>query len=870
MRKWILALVFTSLLVACGEDGDPPTDGTGGSGGVGGEGGSGGVGGDGGTGGTGGTGGSGGSGGTIGGIPPDGSGWEGVEARLEWRHQGFGDTFALAVADFSGDGKDDVAVGGRRPFLLDGDGSSIVWYVDWEPTDMLTKSGDSEFIYGLAAIPSDEDGPDLLVTSSLGDAFLVNGRTGERIWHTFLDVRWPFVRLTVFGDPDDPLFFTSYGRKAHRAKTGEVAWELPVQEPTWAREIRLEPGGPSGLLIGQEMGGTVGEGGGFTGVPSIHVVDAEGQLVFETTFSKDRQLTNVFAADLDGAGAQSPVLHFGDNTVVALNADGSTRWETTISIFAQAWHHMLETFSVADADGDGKEEILLLYTDGSSPTAERKSSVVLLGPDGAIRWTHDLTYLATRAEFATVGGQTVVLVSAGNPYVITPGAIAVLDPTKTLEEGRLLLYKETFYPVTNATVVERDGESVIAYVGLDATLRTLDWSSGEKAWDHYWLNWVSQSVAVADGSNHHLALGDQFGTLALLDAAGRMEWSRALADGRAFDVTAIAQGRLGGETRIVAAANALVEGGRAVIESYSVRGQRRSMQAVDAPVLYLHLGDLDGDDRDEVLYVTGMNSLEDVCRLHIANEAGVPLHEVELGGCQEAEITTGPEEGEKRIAVRIHPGFLQGVPPRLFLLDSEGTILWFFEESVDVTLWVQFAEHGLMTGGGNVGGDGFVALRDFETGEKLWRTPLPDDKEEFGVDPSWYGILFHAGGDYVATHTARGNVYLLDQGSGEIYWSASTDHPDEKATEDHDGAPLVFVPATDDTPAFLAIPQGLHSRTRSRLYAVSLTGEFKGEVMMSSAASGAHLIQLEDGRPAAAVVTALGVYTIALGEEVQP
>src|SRR5690606_39865512 len=142
------------------------------------------------------------------------------------------------------------------------------------------------------------------------------------------------------------------------------------------------------------------------------------------------------------------------------------------------------------------------------------------------------------------------------------------------------------------------------------------------------------------------------------------------------------------------------EGGRAVIESYSVRGQRRSMQAVDAPVLYLHLGDLDGDDRDEVLYVTGMNSLEDVCRLHIANEAGVPLHEVELGGCQEAEITTGPEEGEKRIAVRIHPGFLQGVPPRLFLLDSEGTILWFFEESVDVTLWVQFAEHGLMTGGG--------------------------------------------------------------------------------------------------------------------------------------------------------------------------
>lgn len=865
MRKWILALVFTSLLVACGEDGDPPTDGTGGSGGVGGEGGTGGVGGD---GGTGGTGGSGGDGGTGGSIPPDGSGWEGVEAHLAWRHQGFGDVFELLVADFSGDGKDDIAVGGRRPFLLDGDGSSIAWYVDWEPADMLTKGGDAEFIYGLAAIPSDEDGADLLVTSSLGDAFLVNGRTGERIWHTWLDVRYPFVRLAVFGDPEDPLFFTSYGKQAHRAKTGEVAWEIAIDTATWVRPIRIAAGEATGLLIGQEMGGTTD--GGYLGVPSIHVVDAEGEVVFETTFPSTRQLTNVFAMDLDGSGAQTPVLHFGMNEVVALDADGSTRWETTISLYSDAWAHMLESFDVADVDDDGKEELLLLYTDGSSPTAERRTTAVLLGHDGAIRWTHAFPYLVTRAKFARVGAQTVVLVDVGNPYALSPGAIAVLDPAAPIEEDRLLLLQETFYPVTHSTVLERDGAWTLAYVGPDATMRARTWPNGSTAWETYWLNSVSRSTAVADGDTYHLAVGDVTGTLALLDAAGRMEWYRALAGGKAFDVTAIGAGRLGGETRIVVGANAFVEGGRAVIESYSMRGTRRTSQVLQGPVLHILVDDLDGDAHDEVLFLTGMKNDSDVCRLHVTNEAGLTLHEVELGKCDEGEISTGLVDGAKHIAVRTHPGFLVGVPPRLFLLDREATILWYFDESIDVTLWARFSAHGLMTGGGNVSGDGFVALRDFATGEKIWRTTLPDDKEEFGTDPSWFGVLFSAGGDYVATHTARGNVYLLDQASGEVYWTATTDVADERPNEDHDGAPLVFVPATDETPAFLAISQGRYDSTRSRAFAFSLSGEVKGEVKMYSAARDAHLVHLEDGRPAAVILTALGVYTIALHAEDQP
>lgn len=859
MRRFILALFFTSLLAACGEADEPNH--SGGSAGSGGDDvGTGGVGGgDGGTGGTGGTGGI---------LPPPGDGWDGVEARLEWRQQGFGDVFELLVADFSGDGQDDVAVGARRPFLLDGDGSSIAWYVDWEPADILTKGGDSEFIYGLAAIPSEEGGTNLLVTSSLADAFLVDGRTGERIWHNWLDVTFPFVSLAVFGDPDDPLFFTAYGRKAHRAKTGEVAWELPVSEPTWVRTIRLDPGEPPALLIGQEMGVSIGEGGGFTGVPSVHVLDEEGQLVFETSLPKNRQLTDVFAADLDGLGSQSPILHFGDNVLVALNPDGSTRWETTISIFAEPWHHMFSGFSVADVDGDGKEEILLLYIDGSVPTSDRTGTVVLLGPDGAIRWTHDFPYYLSRAEFARVGGQTVVLVSAGNPFVISSGALAVLDPTKSLEEGRLLHLEETFYPVTHAAVVERDEGAVIAFTGLDGYMRALHWPGTGLAWDRYWMARASKTDAIEDEGEHHVVIGDDYGTLSLFDAAGRMQWNRAMADGKAFEITALSHGRLGGETRIVAAAVALVDEVKAVIETYSLHGQRRSTRELDARVLHLHLGDLDDDGRDEILYVTGMKHDQDTCRLLVENEAGVPLHQQELGACEEAEIVTGgPVGDETRIAVRIHPGFLHGVPPRLFLLDRDGTIRWFFDESIDVTLWVKFSEYGLVTGGGSTSGDGFVALRDFETGDKLWRATLPGDENDFRTDPSWHSVVFHADGDYVATHTARGNVYLLAQESGEILWNVTTDHPDDRELDDHDGAPLVFVPATESTPAFLAVSQGGIGNARSRTYALSLSGEFQWDLMMYSPARWAHVIRLEDGRPAATIVTNLGIYTIALDVE---
>jgi len=859
MTYRILLALFTALaLAACGDEPSSPVDNPGGTGGDAGEGG---AGGDGGTGGEGGTGGTGGTGGDH---SPDPGDWEGVSYRLAWRHQGLGDVFGILVADFSGDGEDELAVGGRRPFLLAGDGSSIAWYVDWEPADLLTKGGDSEFVYGLAAIPSDEGGADLLVTSSLGDAFLVDGRTGERIWHNWLDVTFPFVHLAVFGDPEDPLLFTAYGKKAYRAKTGELAWTAPVSSPTWVRSIRLQEGEPTALLVGEEMGQTTD--GTKLNVPTVHVLDADGELVFEKALPQTRQLTNVFPADVNGDGVQEIVLHLDWNVVAAMGLDGSTLWETTVTLFAEPWDHMLEDFSVADVDGDGTEEILLLYTNGFDSTVARTSTLVLLGADGTIRWTWNTGYYSTKGTFARIGSQLVVLVASGNPYLSTSGALLVLDPTVAPDGGGILLHHQTFYPVTHTAVLEREGAISIAYAGLDGAMRTIDWASQEEGWSHHWLNWVQKSVAVENGDEFLLALADGYGYLSLLDNAGKLKWKLHTANGNAGEVTALAQGRLGGETRIVAAAIA-IDRGTATIETYSLNGQRRTSTTVGGRVLYLHVADLDGDDKNEILYVTEDN--KSFCRFHVATEAGAPVHELELGLCLEAEIVTGEVDGEMLVAVRTHPIILPA-PPRLFLVAGDGTVRWYFDESVQVTLWMQFSEYGLVTGGGSTTADGFVALRDYATGEKIWSTALLDDKDEFGADPSWYGILVHTDGDYVATHTARGNVYLLDQRTGKIYWSTSTDKPDALPTEDRDGAPLVLVPATDDTPAFLAVSQGLYGRSRSRTYALALDGEFKGELMMPSEAQQAHFFRLADGTPAAAIVNSLGVYAVTLGKENGP
>lgn len=858
MRKILFCLLLGFALAACGSDGSPPDPSGGG-----GKGGMGGAGGAGGSDGTGGTDGSGGGGGTIGGIPPDGSGWEGIEPHLEWRVQGFGQVFELLVADFTGDGENEIAIGARRPLLLEGDGSSIRWYVDWEPGETLYKGGDGEFVYGLAAIPSDVGGADLLVTSSLPDAFLIDGRTGERIWHQKLEQEFPFVKLTVFGDPEDPLFFTAYGRKAYRAKTGEEAWEIEAGRPNWVRTIRWDEQEPSGLLIGQEMEATLD--GNYIGFPTIHVIDTDGQIVLEMTFPNDKQLTEVFTADLDGNGVESPILHFEANELRALFPDGSTRWETTVSIFANPVDHMLASHAVADIDGDGKEEILLVYTNGWYRTEERTSTLVLLGADGQIRWTYDLAYLAGRPSFARVGEETLILAPAGNPYVISRGALVVLDPTKTPENGGVLLRHETFYPVSHATVIERDGGVKIAYAGIDGNVRTIDWPNREDGWEVHWMRWAWKSIAFETEDQHFVAVGEDFGKLSLYDASGTRRWHRALADGRAWEITALAHGHLGGEMRIVTSSIVILGEEISLLETYSMQGQRRYAFNLDKVVLALHVDDLDGDGSSEILYVSVDD--ENICRLHVSNEAGMPLHAVELGICAEAEIVTGDADGDgkREIAVRTNPELLPG-PPLLYFFEHDGTIRWFFEESIDVTIWLEFVEKGLVAGGGSTNGEGFVALRDFDSGEKIWRTGLAKD-DSFFSNFSTHGVVFSAGGDYVATHTPQGLVYLLDQADGLIYWKATTNYTDEI----HGAAPLAFVPATETTPAFLAVSQGGVGYTRSYFHAFSLSGDIQWKHLMYSPARFTHGIRLPDGRPAATVVTTLGVYTFAFeGEEVQP
>lgn len=860
MYRILLAILF--LFAACStEMSEPPANGSGGTGGNIGSGGAGGSGDD-------------GPGGGGSGHPgPEAGDWQGIQARLEWRHQGFGEVFELLVADFAGDGKQDIAVGARRPLLLKGDGSSLSWFADWEPPEQLTLGGDSVFVYGLAAIPSDRGGHDLLVTSSLGDAYLLDSATGQRIWHTDLDLRLPFSRFDTFGDPADPLFFPAYGTKAFRAKTGEAVWETePLDEyVVWVSKARFQADQHPGLLIATEADVELGPEERLLYPPVLYAYTAEGELLYKKPFPDQGQLMRAFVADLDGEGLDSPLALFQDGTLKAFHPDGSFRWETTIHIFENAEDHMLEDVSTADIDGDGKEELLLLFTDGSEPSYSRTSGFALLGSDGELRGSHRFPLMSLKAQFAQAGEQTVILASLGNPYDRSVGQLQILDPKVITTQARILLERDTPNAILHSTILERNGDLTVVYAGIDGIMRAIDFSTGEDAWEHQWLAWVERATVLRQDDSHFVATADEYGNISLYDHRGGKLWHRTMAKGNAMEITAMTRGRFGPihEERVVIAALTRSPEAPSVIETYSLDGQLRTSWEAQGRVHDLLVRDIDGDGEEEVLYIEGMAIGGQRCHLVILSDAGIPLEKTGLAPCFTGELRASDTDGDgtMEIAVRTDPGPLPEVAPRLLLFEHDGTLRWYVDESLELSLWLELNERGLITGGATTSESGFVALRDLGTGEKIWRSLLPHDGKELDRDASSHGIAFHADGDYIATHTSGSMIYLLDQKDGHIYWSETSNRPGAFEEDIHGGAPLAFVPSTKSTPAFLSVSQGSFSRIRSHNYLFSLNGQLKFDHLMHSPPRFVETIEMDDGRPAVAIVTSLGIYVFGLEAE---
>lgn len=860
MKSWIRNLSILAaigVLAACGDSTSPNSSGDGGSGGEGGDGGAGGAGGVGGTG-----------GGEP--LPPDGSGWEGVEVRLDWHHQPFGEVFRLLAADFAGTGEPDLALGARRPALMRGDGSGVAWYANWEMSAELD-GDDGNFTYGLAAIPSQGGAQDLLVSSSQGDAFLLDGRDGTRRWHTVLDSEYPWVDFATFGDEEDPLFFPVSGRAAYRAKTGEVAWKVPESiMPSHVHTARQGEGESTGVFFLKEMDFEFGRGGDKPiGHPILHSYAVSGEPVFEYHFPNTFQPMRMIPADLDGAGSDSAVVVFQYGKIAAIGPTGEERWEKTLVVFDEDWKQIVENMVSGDIDGDGKDEIFIVYRNGAVRD-HSETLLVALDSEGNELWRQDFYEAINDIKLERLGGEAVLLLASGDRMVAGTGNLRALATEAGLtERERSLLFVQHVRPVTQVVLLPRGGETLIAFATDDGTVRVVRWPGGSPTWSQYFGTWLS-ALAVAEDVT---VVGDALGSVFLLDSDGEMAWSHKLGEGNAWAIEAIAHGPFGEkrEPRIVVGAGLYSPEGRGLLESYTLEGQRRLSRVVLGTIKDVAVADLDNDGRTEILYVEGDRGEDPLkpgkCRLSILEEDGTKRLEKELAVCAISEISIGDMDGDglPEIAVRTDP-LVGPEKPMLAVLNHDGSVRWTKEESLELSTWIHVGSSGLVTGGGTMTYQGFVALRDPATGEKVWKTLLPliEGHPTLPNVPRHGVLVSHEGRRWIATHSSANVLYLLDEASGEIFWGTTLEDPATHFSRRHNGGPVTFVPATDDTPAFLAVGQEAIGRIISQAFAVSLDGKVQSGFTLTAPAHWIATTRRKDGKVGAVVGAKLGIHTLGI------
>lgn len=849
----LMTLAAVVALWGCGGGGEPNPEGPG-AGGAAGAGGLGGA----------GAGGSGGADGGGGSEAPGGTGgaaWEiepwddDLELGQRWRHQGFGETFSLAAADFLGNGELQLAVGGRRPMLLGGDGAEVLWFRDWPANDQLLRRGDNDWVYQLAPIANERGAHDLLITTSdLSGAALLDGRDGSEIWSLdALDTRFPFPHFTLFGAPAAPSFFPAYGRAAYAASTGEERWRLEREEfHAYVVEARRGAEEPTGLYLVSEGEKMIGFGGTrWTSFPSLLSVDSEGEELFTVTFrdgDEGLEPVAVVAADLDGDRIDSVVVAFHGEPIRAYGPDGTLRWE-------KRWLHwgadptrtrILEVLAY-DLDGDGREELIVFGADAWMYGIEGGGVAFwVLDADGNDLYSVDFDLPLASAKIVQFDDAApLLLIGTGTSYLPMDGQLLAVRLDPTLED--MTVFRFPMPAQASALTLLGSGRDLALSIGSDdGILRTID-SSGELLWDHHLGSFFSAAASVPDpGRDDLLAFGDDAGTLALLDAAGQKRWYRFLDVGSYGRVEEIVTARLeaGGDTSIVAAASATKECCGGTLEAFSIAGERILERALPGAPFGLAAADLDQDGVDELIVLEGMRSSSDRCRLRAYRSDGSIFWETPIAVCEIGSISVDDMDGagSPSIGVLTRP-ILLPVPATLSVVAADGTLRWLWEEVEQGTNWIEATPQGLLGGGRAVEEQGFVELRDPEEGERRWRTVIPgrpDPVNEGLRIPGYtsYGTAFSYRGAFgVALSTWANDLLLVEGSSGEVLWSTFTEDPEHWVDQRHRGGPVYFVEESDAAPPHLLFAQDDSSRRRSTAMVLSLDGVIQSSQQLFSPAT---------------------------------
>ncbi|WP_373046965.1 PQQ-binding-like beta-propeller repeat protein [Vulgatibacter sp.] len=817
----------------------------------------------------GGSAGSGGSGGTGGDPQP---GWEGLAFHLTWRHQGFGEVGSLAVADFVGDGTAQIAVGARRPLLVSADGTRELWFADWEVDDNLLLGGDNDWVYELAAVPAGDGRSNLLVTSSIGDAFLLDGRDGSTIWRTFPQLRHTFPLFTTFETSAGLAFLPNYGSAAHSVQTGDELWQLPVAAVPAFVQTAARADALDGLFLVDEGVRVVGgPGAGRPG--SLTSTTADGQLIFSFEFQDGDQPTALGSADLDGLGSDSAVVATWSRPLRAFDPAGELRWSRDLLLFGTEPDRTLVSHLLShDLDGDGHDEVLAIARDAWAMDPTRTPTlVVALGADATERWRYAIEGTVTQAEIVLRDERPLLLLTTGVPDLGAPGTAVALQLGEGNAPRKLFRYEIS---AGIQTFAERDGTLVLGTA--DGILRALD-GAGELSWSRYLSSFLSASAVVPMNDEDWVVTGDNSGNIALLDSTGARRWFQRLAVGAfgwTIDVTT-ARFERDEPLRIVAAAKAALPGASGIIERFSHEGIREASLPLPSEPVALTAADLDADGIDEILVVESARVGETTCHVRCYDADLTQMWSAPIELCMAGEITVADVDGDGavEIAVRTDPG-LYYAPSTLSLLERGGAVRWTLDEDEELSLWARAVPGGLLSGGATTERNGFAALRDAQTGEKLWKTLLPSK-----IDPanpegetlpgaSWFGhVIPGEDGFDLALTTYNNELVLLDGATGDIRWSVDTELEEYWPNLRRIGGPLVLVPGTASTPPHLVTAQYADTRRRADAVAVAMDGTIVGRVPMASEALRIHLLRRGEKPSVVAAQALLGVYAFGVKAE---
>lgn len=781
---------------------------------------------------------------------------EGV-LRTRWVRHGFSEGRALASADLDGDGTSELIYGGRGIAALDGESLETRrprWSVKWNhlPEDNVLDGGDNSWTTGLETADATGDGiPDVYAASSDSDAYLIDGATGEKLWHNPLTGTWLSFGIALINADDDavPDLFPTGGTAAISGATGEELWdtELPDEaRRVAAAELDGEPGRDVIVAIG----------GGLQ-VPNVYGFSSSGQKLFE--WRAGVGVDSVAAADLDGDGIDEAVVGTFNGPVYAVGADGLPRWVSPPGGVATA-------MSAADADGDGLDEVFVGFT--SNLGDDRPPEVVALGPGGVPVWRHVVGHEVTSVVPAQLDGdEPLELVVGGGTYIgLDNSGVALALETGIVAPLRERWRVETHNAVLDSETVTRDGRRVTVLSGADGLLRGVDAATGEAAWTFATGGYVfaTDSGDVDGDQVDEIAAGDDEGVVTLSDAGGAELWSHradVTNDGQISGVeVADLDGDGAGEVTVTAQRFDDDDNGGAV-EVLESDGSLRWSSRLPGWAEDVDVADLDGDGTGEVI-ASESNGLDGPCFVSAFDGAsGARLWRTQVSNCLIPVIDAADVNGDDSIEVAYGTRTLFS-QPHAAVLEGDGSIAWVLGIAEQV-FWVEGFLGGMVHGGFGFSSRGNVTRRTAD-GQVVWSSIFEDDEDygsgsRFGIrvpDQTGDGVF------EVAASGDEGAVHLLDGASGSELWVTRLEPADLEFVQRHQAGPLVYVPPQlGRDPVLIAAQHGTH-RKRAQIFALSLDGGVLGSTPTEGEAHAAVPVRFPGGLVGAVVGAGLGLYAI--------